>query len=391
METIDTSAGTKMFIGSRMHQFPWAKYDEYAPLQHFFAGLTNSSRAYITNSNHTIGLFDMEGAPMPFSVSERYQKGDSYLLSLVSQFCDYAREEVLESTAYSQKDKAVATWLMPIFKKLALGLGMEKTVFINNFLLSTNHYPELNRAQLAEGLAQFQRSFPRHSICFRGLNDGTDYHLLSRLKALGGLPIVCRKVYILDTRNARYRKKRPFQNDCKLWKGSSALYWEAATMLNGQQAAAALSQYRALYLQKYSQLNPAYTPHFVQAAAQSGLLKFLLLKRRDTDALLGVMAINHRYGKVCTPFIGYDRSVPQKIGLYRLMNVKLTEYAAEHQAVFNMSSGAGKFKKVRGGIPHYEYHVFFVRHLPKAQQWAWDKLYWLSESFTKPSMAAYDL
>lgn len=71
------------------------------------------------------------------------------------------------------------------------------------------------------------------------------------------------------------------------------------------------------------------------------------------------------------PLIGYDRTYPQKEGLYRLLTME-TMLEAEHRGLLlNMSSGAAHFKRLRGAEPHLEYNMVYDGHLP----W-WRRLPW---------------
>ncbi|HVY71025.1 MAG TPA: GNAT family N-acetyltransferase, partial [Verrucomicrobiae bacterium] len=69
-------------------------------------------------------------------------------------------------------------------------------------------------------------------------------------------------------------------------------------------------------------------------------------------------------GTTSVPFIGYDTSLPQELGLYRVLVTMLLQRTAEEKLLLNYSSGAGDFKRRRGGEPVIEFNAIYTRHLP---------------------------
>jgi predicted N-acyltransferase len=68
-----------------------------------------------------------------------------------------------------------------------------------------------------------------------------------------------------------------------------------------------------------------------------------------------------------------------------------TQYALAQGLNINMSAGAGQFKQHRGAVPYMEYSAVYVRHLPKAQQWAVHAARLLSQYIAAPMMQSLDM
>ncbi len=86
------------------------------------------------------------------------------------------------------------------------------------------------------------------------------------------------------------------------------------------------------------------------------------------DAVLGWFASE---GILTTPVVGYDTTLPQELGLYRLASQISLEEAAHRRCLFNMSAGVADFKRMRGGQPEIEYSLVYVDHLPRQRQRVW--------------------
>ena len=67
---------------------------------------------------------------------------------------------------------------------------------------------------------------------------------------------------------------------------------------------------------------------------------------------------------------GYDTTLPQNLGLYRRLMALLYVEAQRRDCRLHLSSGAGTFKRGRGGVPHQEYSAIYSGHLGRAQSTA---------------------
>lgn len=69
--------------------------------------------------------------------------------------------------------------------------------------------------------------------------------------------------------------------------------------------------------------------------------------------------------------LGYERSLPQGLGLYRMLFALLIAEAAERELLLNLSAGAGRFKALRGAVPVEEFDVVYDRHLAAHRRVVW--------------------
>ena len=93
--------------------------------------------------------------------------------------------------------------------------------------------------------------------------------------------------------------------------------------------------------------------------------------RHPDGHLDGIIGYVKRNGAITFPLVGYDTSLPQNIGLYRMLSALMLKHAHENDLLLHMSSGASHFKRLRGGKPHIEYSAIFTKHLPLYRRLPW--------------------
>ena len=65
-----------------------------------------------------------------------------------------------------------------------------------------------------------------------------------------------------------------------------------------------------------------------------------------------------------SPVFGYEMSIPQEVGLYRMLVYRLVQDAFDLGLAIETGGGADEFKSMRGDSPVARYGAFYVRHLP---------------------------
>lgn len=316
----------------------------------------------------------------------------SYIASARGQYLDYPLHEIAERPQYSRWTKIGAGLGFRLARLLAGWLRFEQVVFVNNWLLSTNAYPVIpNGQQLKDALQLLLAAFPGHTIVFRGIVDQLHAEMWHNLTDLGAFPVLSRQIYVLNPELGEYKKKRPFIADSKHYDRNQTYVWEVADSMNETDTERALALYRALYLDKYSRLNPQYTARFIQLSLTSGFLSYELLRHKDTGTLVAVQAVARAGNQITTPFIGYDAQIDPDAGFYRLMNIHLTRTAVAENRLLNMSSGAGTFKKQRGGVPAIEYHMVYNQHLPAHRRLTWQAMAYFSRKYALPALQKLEL
>lgn len=245
-------------------------------------------------------------------------------------------------------------------------------VCINNWLLSTNLYPDLPDDAWAAVTDLLQQDSPRSAILLRSLNHRTNGPLIQELQRLGYLLAPSRQVYFYDGRNPDYLHRHNTQIDLKL------LDRDDLTPVTHEEFsevddARVRELYEMLYLQKYSSHNPQFMDRLIAIWRKTGLLKLFGLRNSHgrLDAVVGTFALN---GVVTAPLVGYDTTLPQSLGLYRRLMAYVLRMTARDKLLLNLSAGAAGFKRLRGGQPEIEYSAVFCQHLPWRGRVVWRTL-----------------
>jgi hypothetical protein len=148
--------------------------------------------------------------------------------------------------------------------------------------------------------------------------------------------------------------------------------------------------YRSLYVEKYSQHNPQPTVEMIEELLRRRLLSMRGL-RTECGRLDGIVGTLEREGVMSIPLLGYDRSLPIKLGLYRMLMALAMQEAAERGLLLNLSSGAADFKRVRGGEPCLEYTAIYCRHLSWPRRVVWRALALAMQQIGSRIFQKYDL
>jgi Acetyltransferase (GNAT) domain len=326
------------------------------------ATVRDEPRTFAPNLDVRAGLVRHAGGWWPVTVQNTVT-GNSYPASLHNQYAVYPASELhfIESPKARWAARAGLAGL-----DLALRLGMvDRTVQWSSWLFSTNlHAPGINHAiePVTEALAS---AFPTHAILVKNVDDSIDPKRPDAFRAAGYRLIVSRQVYCFDGRSRDYLSKSTVKRDAKAFAAVRGRDYHVVDHHQFTEADAPriAALYRQIYLEKHTPLNPRYTDAFVAAALREGWLEFRGL-RHASGRLDGVYGAFSHAGVTSIPFIGYDASLPAEAGLYRHLVSLLLEQIGERGQLLNYSSGAGDFKRRRGGKPVIEYNAVYTRHLP---------------------------
>jgi hypothetical protein len=310
---------------------------------------------------------------------------NAYVVSPYTHYVSYLSEE-LRLVRSPVVRKALSLVVAAVGRLLRAG-AIDRVVTINNWMLSTNLYPALSREDIVGASDAMRRAYPDHAIVFRSLNALTARPVMDALRTEGFTPILSRQVYLFDARRDDLFRRKCFRKD---WALIASQGYEVVklTEADGQTATRVVDLYRALYLDKYSRHNPAFTPAFISLAVQEGLLALYGLTRGGR--MDGVVGFFERNGVMTTPLLGYDTTLPAGAGLYRMLTALLSTLARERGVVLHRSSGAATFKRSRGAEPTLEYSMVDCRHLSKARQAPWRFLRALTHYVGKPLVERYD-
>ncbi|SEF67180.1 hypothetical protein SAMN02799616_00822 [Paenibacillus sp. UNC499MF] len=348
--------------------------------------IDGGTEAYIRNVRTTMELVRAGEQLLPVTVNETEYE-NSYVCSPYSTYVSYALEELVlfKSELLKSVLRGVIGFLSPLLK----GARINRNVHVNNWLLSTNLYEELPREDIRELTGGLLKRYPSHAIIFRSLNEVTNPQLMKDLTKLGWIFVPSRQVYFFDGREPDYMHKSNNVWDKKLLR-RSPLRIVGHEEIVPSDYPRIVELYEDLYIRKYSRLNPRFTEAYIANCHKHGLLRIGGL--RDSSGILqGVIGCFEKAGVITAPLVGYNTSLPQKDGLYRmLMNLVLTR-AAEQSKLLHLSSGAAHFKRIRGGSPAIEYSAVYIRHLPLRRRAVWLGLSRLLNGVGVPVMRKYRL
>lgn len=354
--------------------------------QDYLIPLLQQTDSFIKNVKTVVYLLKTDTVTFPITVNETEYE-NSYVCSPYTAYIAYAKEELVKIKQPALK----------LFLKLLLGLfgnffkltHLNKVVHVNNWLLSTNLYPQWEAKELAEITRFLSQKFPHHAIIFRSLNPYTQKNLYPVFENNHYQWIASRQVYILDTNNSDFLHKRDTKNDYRLLRHTNytvipheALCTDDFLRLE--------TLYNLLYLEKYSYYNPQFTKEFIQLCHTKRLLTFYALKSPD-GCIEGVIGYFHRNNVMTVPLIGYNTKIPLKVGLYRLLTALILQEASKNHWVINMSAGVGEFKRLRGSLGYIEHSAIYYHHLPFYRQLPWRLLKFILNHIVVPIIQKYQL
>jgi hypothetical protein len=295
---------------------------------------------------HTLPLTRNDGAPT------------CYVCCPSAAYLDYARDELRHFTAHPVL-KSVLGGLIGMARPLLAAAGLDRQVQPNNWLLSTNILPDLGAAEIMAATAMLSEQWPEHAVVWRSVNTVNHVQLKARFEAAGYVALASRQVYLFDARYDPPSIGRDEKRDAKLLAQSDFI---PTRQFTSDDFARMAGLYQALYLDKYTPLNPRYTAEFLERAYTGGLLDLVGL-RGPSGSLDGIIGMFRQGDTLTAPVVGYDTGLPPEVGLYRrLMALALTR-ARQERLLYNMSGGAAAFKRNRGGVPALEYMMVYNQHL----------------------------
>jgi len=346
-----------------------------------------NTRPFIANVDAEVVLLEAGSLKLPATVNDG-ARGNAWVCSPLTTYYDYALEEVKRSL------HPLLAWpIVLACRFLGGGLrraGIDRSVAINNWMLSTNLYPDADAAALDRIIATARSRWPDHALWFRSLNNDQQADWIALLRRSGFAMLPSRQVYLFDVPEPDWeRRHQGSRRDQRLLRTTS-LTSAAGADFDAADFDRAAQLYRQLYIEKYSALNPQYTAQFLHRWHEAGL--FELHGFRDQNGQLQAVVGLFRQGDTITaPIVGYNCALPVQLGLYRLLMARVLEQAALQGARVNLSAGAAQFKRLRGGRPALEFSAVLVTHLPWRHRCAIGLLQLLTTVIGVPIMRIFQL
>ena len=294
----------------------------------------------------------------PITVNEA-EYGDAYVCLPHTAYALYARAElrIVDAGPWTPALGLLASASGGVMRAARLN----RIVHVNNWMLSTN----LQGGWTGEGLDEIRdllvRRFPDHLIAIRSLNAWSDPALIERFKTDGWILLPSRQIYVTGDLDRDWAPRRDTRRDLALMAATPYRIDDLQTLQPGD-AERIAALYAMLYLDRYSALNPAFTPAYIAMTHRARIFSYRGLRNAE-GVLAAVVGCFVRGGVLTTPIVGYDTARPAADGLYRLASVMLAEMTRERGLRLNGSAGAASFKVNRGARPVIEYSAWFVDHL----------------------------
>lgn len=327
--------------------------------------LSDGPQRYIRNVHNTeLMMAQVDGAILPLTVTD-FHPDNSYICSPYSHYISYGGYEEVHRLDNPPAEALIRAVLHPVAWYFRLA-GLDRVVYVNNWLLSTNLYPRLDEATVHALAQALPERFPDRTIVFRSVDERANPLLLETLRAESYRMILSRQVWYMQP--AESRRTRQVKEDTRMLRHHAYEVVDGKA-LTDDELARCLELYNLLYLEKYSYYNPQFTPAFLRLARDREILHLRAL-RRD-GRIDGVMGFFVRNGLMTQPLFGYDTQLPVDEGLYRLLTLITLQEGEARNLLVHASGGVGKFKKMRGGKSVIEYNAVYDQHLPVQRRLPW--------------------
>lgn len=296
--------------------------------------------------NNASAILIWEGnTKLPISVAmPARQKNACYIHSPRSAWFDYLAHEC--------RSWPISALLIQILGKLSYFLGIDKTVYVGNYPISTSIWTKEQEGEILRIANKIRQSHPDYYIGVRNLLPHRHPTLITELKSLGFSGIPSRVIYEFDLRGEKGAIPSHLKRDLSLLKKLN-LDVEICTELDHASLVRIHALYQKIYLDKHSPLNPQYTTEFFKDMVNQGPMSCLLI--RGADQQIRSFALILATGQtISVPALGYDLDFALE-GSYRVLFAAIYVHSKNKQVLLNYSSGAGDFKRKRGGVAHLEY------------------------------------
>lgn len=296
---------------------------------------------------------------------DRDEDETSYPCSLYTQYVRYPRGEI--RLLGSGLTRGVARVVLRGLGAAMDAARVRRVVQWNSWLLSTNLLPPLADHVVATNTSLLATRFPKHAVLVKNVHGREDPDLPLKFTDNGYHLLPSRLIYFFDGKNPTFLKKSNLRQDLAALRKLGNYEPVEHHEFHPEDAPRVLRLYEMLYLEKHSQLNPRYTVDFIQKALKQRFLEFRGL-RHSSGRIDAVFACFRRGNVLTTPYVGYDTSNTERHSFYRLLVAMLLKRVAEEGLLLNYSSGAGEFKRRRGGEACLEFNAVYTGHLPLARR-----------------------
>ncbi len=324
-----------------------------------FLALFDQTKAseWIPNCEVDIQAIKTTAGLFPITVNQTWYT-NSYTVSFYSANIRYAIDELhLIGNPWIEKGATIVLRLMgSIFK----WFECDRMAIINNWMFSTNFHPAMDSHEIQSLTHETIKRFPTHYIAMRSINSLSNTILIKSLRSNGWHLLPARSVYMFDTSDGLIFKHNHTKKDQKLLAQTHLRHIEPHEWKEDDFKRLKVL-FDQLFIEKHSHLNPDFSAQFLYHLHTEGIIEFHgFASGVEIVAFIGFFT---QHEIISTPMLGYDTTLPQEMGLYRILMALLLKTAKERSQMLNLSSGAGSFKRGRGGKATLEYTAVYVQHL----------------------------
>jgi hypothetical protein len=328
--------------------------------------INQGSKYFIDNVETQAILLSINDFVFPCGLNDK-EYDSSYVCSIYNALVTYSAEE--SAKLNNSLLEFIIRVVVSAQSMMLKAAKIDKNLFVNNYLLSTNLYPNWSGDGIGCFTSEMNKSYPHHAIIFRSLNEHTNLEQLATFQKEGYQLLPTRQVYIFDEKLKNYNTSRDLKRDRVIRKQSEYTLVEHKN-ISDVDFPRIIELYNKLYLEKYSQHNPQYTVAMIKHWHENNLLTLVALKSPE-GVLDGVVGLFENATTVSAPLVGYDTNLPQELGLYRQLISLVIDYASNNNKILNLSSGASNYKINRGGQPFIEYAAVYTKHLSLPRRVVW--------------------
>lgn len=366
-----------------IREFEWPEGTEYER-NYLLPIITKGSKDFISNIQTEMQLLQLGDHLFPVTVNHT-EYDNAYTSSPYTAYISYAKQEMgrLHNKPLEIGMNGIINLLSPILKWGEIN----HVASVNNWLLSTNLYPDWQGKHIKQTTDCLVSAFPKHVIMFRSLNSYSNSHLIDAMLSAGYILIPFRQVFIFDNVIKPYMNTRNMEIDRKILKKTSYPFF-CHNDVSSKDYATIAKLYYLLYFGKYSTCAPLFTEKFIGHCHQNKLFNFQGLRDHDGE-IIGIVGSFLRNNTLATPLVGYNTQLPLEEGLFRMITALAILEAYDNGYSFNISSGVSQFKRMRGATPYMEYIALYLHHLPFKRRVIWNILHYLMNHIGVPLIEKY--
>jgi hypothetical protein len=344
----------------------WPETDEGRHGRGYLVPLVREGTARFFSDATTMRILELDGLQIPIAVNEAEYR-NSPNLSTYGRYVGSPRAGI-PYLGWNPIVAAVMSGALGALGAVLKATRIDRCVYVGSGAILRRLEPHLSAAQTRRLTDFLVDEFPRHAIVYGALNSLTHHELLENLRGSGYEILFAGQTRMLlpygapASRQQRENRRR----DARALAESGYEVGVAEDAPGVAERLAAL--YWTLNCEKYS-TNPIITAAFFERALRDRTLSVRVARKEGR--IDGFYAYHVHEDVLFAPVFGYDTSLPQKLGLYRMLVYRLVQDALDQGLTVETGGGADKFKSLRGDQPVPRYGAAYTRHLPPLRRAGW--------------------